>query len=149
MGAISNEVKAKLVGERIDEEIKLLTKLKKELIDTVQDQHLGFADTILKLQDLQCVWDNASCLSSENSDVLFYIKKEYIEEALKYGDWKVTEDGYCADPDEVRHSPLEDKEAWVIENEDRPKRPLDSVSPRSFNIQKCSNRFIPNDGEKK
>ena len=140
MGAISNEVKAKLVGERIDEQIKLLTKLKKELIEVVGDNFLGYANTILKLQDLQKVWDDASCLSGTNDEDIYNIKKSFIEEALQEGSWKVTEDGYCADPDEVRHSTLEDKEEWVIENEDRPKSPLDSVSPRSWS---------PNEGEKK
>ena len=121
MGTISNEVKAKLVGKRIDEEIKLLRQIKKELIETVSNQCLSYADTILQLQDLQRVWDNASCLAGKNDVALYEIKKEYIEDALKYGDWKVTEDGYCADPDEVRHSTLKDQEEWVIENEEQPK----------------------------
>ena len=120
MGTISSEVKAKLVGKRIDEEIKLLRQIKKELIETVSNQCLSYADTILQLQDLQRVWDDASCLGGKNDDALYEIKKEYIEDALKYGDWKVTEDGYCADPDEVRHSTLKDQEEWVIENEEQP-----------------------------
>tara|TARA_Y100001949_G_C15986030_1_gene330616 strand:+ start:2495 stop:2887 length:393 start_codon:yes stop_codon:yes gene_type:complete len=121
MGTISNEVKAKLIGKRIDGEIKLLRQIKKELIETVSNQCLSYADTILQLQDLQRVRDNASCLAGKNDDALYEIKKEYIEDALKYGDWKVTEDGYCADPDEVRHSTLKDQEEWVIENEEQPK----------------------------
>ena len=121
MGAISNEVKAKLVGERIDEQIKLLTKLKKELTEVVGDNFFSYADAILKLQDLQRVWDNASCLSGLNDIALFEIKESFIEEALQEGSWKLTEDGYCADPDEVRHSTVADKEEWVIENEEQPK----------------------------
>jgi len=121
MGAISNEVKAKLVGERIDEEIKLLTKLKKELIEVVGDNFFSYADTILRLQDLQQVWDNASCLGGLNDIALFEIKESFIEEALQEGSWKLTDDGYCADPDEVRYLTLKDKEEWVIENEEQPK----------------------------
>ena len=121
MGTISSEVKAKLVGKRIDEEIKLLRQIKKELIETVSNQCLSYANTILKLQDLQQVWDNASCLSGTNDEDIYNIKKSFIEEALQEGSWKVTEDGYCADPDEVRHSTLEDKEEWVVENEEQPK----------------------------
>ncbi len=121
MGAISNEVKAKLVGERIDEEIKLLTKLKKELIEVVGDNFLGYANTILKLQDLQQVWDDASCLGGLNDIALFEIKESFVEEALQEGSWKVTDDdGYCADPDEVRYLTLKDKEEWVVENEEPP-----------------------------